>query len=109
MHDDDNHREVIPTNSSTSNAGIFVERELGAPDIQPSEIDINDKTRTNIAYLFAGTFVITITISLIAPFLTCLFTGLDKNMFLEVLKTILPPTVAVVGTITGFYYGAQRK
>jgi hypothetical protein len=68
-----------------------------------------EKTRSRLAYILVTTFasIIAATLLFLGYFIvTC---GVDKEFVTNTLTIIISPTVALVGAVTGFYYGSETK
>jgi len=80
---------------------ISVDRLSPLPGTRTIKV-AQEKTRGRIAIIFASLFAVTVIYSLLA----CRWSALSKNL-LSVLQILLPVETALLGTIIGFYYGAE--
>lgn len=108
---------VVPNKTAQTGNDITIGSDVFGGDqsiseirpIEPVETGAREKTRSNIAFILIWTLSGTIAFSLVAPFLLSYFQNLDKQVFSDVLRTVFPPLVALVGSVTGFYYGSQSR
>jgi hypothetical protein len=86
------------------------EQDIG-PIEKPEEKTLGqrEQTRKTIALILVWTFAGIVSASFLLGMIGLFCPGFDKTYVLEILKVLLPPVVALVGTVTGFYYGAQSK
>lgn len=112
----DKEKDEVEPKSEASDTGMQVpdlfvddDQELGEPEppkIQPKD---REETRRTLALILVWTFAGVIAAALGAAIFGPWVPGFSPELLTETVKAVIPPTIALVGTVTGFYYGSERK
>lgn len=85
------------------------DQSLGDPEPPLTQPKDREETRRTLALILIWTFSGMIILALLAAIFGPMICNFDKQLLAETLKVIIPPTIALVGAVTGFYYGSERK
>lgn len=92
-------------------ANLFEDTDQTLGDPEPPKVETTDReqTRRTLALILIWTFSGMMGVAVLAAIFGPLICNFDKELLSETLKVVIPPTIALVGAVTGFYYGSERK